>query len=67
MFNGLKNRFSKEKRKKTREKFYGREMISKYYKELERENILKNEEKKVKKFKMNRRKNIKKNKKRNTT
>ena len=67
MFNGLKNRFSKEKRKKTREKFYGREMISKYYKELERENILKNEEKKVKKFKMNRRKNIKKNKRRNTT
>ena len=42
-------------------------MISKYFKELERENILKNEEKKVKKFKMNRRKNIKKNKRRNTT
>ena len=38
-------------------------MISKYFKELERENILKNEEKKVKKFKMNRRKNIKKKKK----
>ena len=34
-------------------------MISKYFKELERENILKNEEKKVK--------NIKKNKRRNTT
>ena len=41
-------------------------MISKYFKELETENILKNEEKKVKKFKMNRRKNIKKKKRRNT-
>ena len=42
-------------------------MISKYFKELETENIFKNEEKKVKKFKMNRRKNIKKKKRRNTT
>ena len=37
-------------------------MISKYFKELERENILKNEGKEAKKFKMNRRKNTKKKK-----
>ena len=42
-------------------------MISKYFKELERENILKNEGKKAKKFKMNRRKNTKKKKRRKTT
>ena len=43
-FNELKNKFSKEEIKEIREKF------DKYFKELGREYILKNEEKKVKKY-----------------
>ena len=49
LFNELKNRFWQEKRKKNRKKFHGGEMDNKYFKELERENILKNEEKKLRK------------------
>ena len=43
-FNELKNKFSKEEIKEIREKF------DKYFKELGREYILKNDEKKVKKY-----------------
>ena len=50
IFDELKNNFSKEKIKEIRKKFYGRERIDKYFKELERENILKNEKKITKKY-----------------
>ena len=53
--------------KEIRVKFYRREKIDKYFKEFERESILRNEEKKTKNTKKNRRKNIKKNKRRNNT
>ena len=49
IFDELKNNFSKEEIKEIRKKFYGRARIDKYFKELERENILKNEKKNNKK------------------
>ena len=50
IFNELKNRFLKKGIKEIRKTFYEKEKIDKQFKELKRENILKNEEKKVKKY-----------------
>ena len=62
-FNELRDKFSKQKKKKEKEirkKLYEEEKADEYFKELEE-----NEEKKVKNIKKNKKKNIKKNKRRN--
>ena len=46
LFNKLKNRFPKKGIKEIRRTFYENEKIDKYFKQLERENNFKNEEKK---------------------
>ena len=50
VFNELRNRFSKKGIIEIRKVFYEKEKIGKYFKELERENNVKNEEKKVGKY-----------------
>ena len=50
VFNELRNRFSKKGIIEIRKVFYEKEKIDKYFKELERENNVKNEEKKVGKY-----------------
>ena len=44
-FNELRNKFSKLKIKEIRKKLYDKEKIDKYFKELEKKKILKNEKK----------------------
>ena len=55
LFNKLKNRFPKKGIKEIRKTFYENEKIDKYFKQLERENNLKNEEKKYENIKKNKR------------
>ena len=50
VFNELRNRFSKKGIIEIRKVFYEKEKIDKYFKELERENNVKNEERKVGKY-----------------
>ena len=50
VFNELRNRFSKKGIIEIRKVLYEKEKIDKYFKELERENNVKNEEKKVGKY-----------------
>ena len=50
VFNELTNRFSKKGIIEIRKVFYEKEKIDKYFKKLERENNLKNDEKKVGKY-----------------
>ena len=50
VFNELRNRFSKKGIIEIRKVFYEKEKIDKYFKKLERENNLKNDEKKGRKI-----------------
>ena len=49
-FNEWRDKFSRSKIKEIRKKFYKKEKIEQYFKELEKNNISKKEEKKVKKY-----------------
>ena len=52
-FNELRDKFSRSKIKEIRKKFYKKEKIEQYFKELEKKNISKKEEKKLKRYHQN--------------